>query len=43
MDKITIGVIVVLIIVIGIFVWFQFGNDSVVNTAVQVGGGGCGA
>lgn len=43
MDKITIAVIVILVLAIGIFAWTQFGGGGeVVNTAVQVGGGGCG-
>ena len=43
MDKMTIAVIVVLVIVVGIFISTQIGGGGeAVNTVVQVGGGGCG-
>lgn len=43
MDRVTIGVIVVLVIVVGIFIGTQLGGGKeVVNKAVQVGGGACG-
>ena len=43
MDKIIIGVIIFLAIVLGIFlVVTQTGGGEVVNPAVQLGGGACG-
>lgn len=45
MDKKMIAVIVILVVVIGIFLIVRSGDGvaEATNTALQVGGGGCGA